>query len=470
MEAEQPTDQPGSGNGPQAPIRRRRFLRAASGATLAAASASRVSGANSRLRVALIGCGGRGRSVASRIAAVKGVEYTRFCDVYDAQAESAREALAGGKGKTGRDYRRVIEDRDVDAVHIATPDHWHALPAVEAIRAGKHVYVEKPLGHNVLEGKAMVKAAAESKAVFLTGTQHRSQPHFMELAELVQGGGLRDVHFVRVWNYANLMPSGPGRKPDSDPPSGLDWDFYLGPAPWVPFNEMRFLRTYRHFFDYAGGWITDFGTHRFDTVHQIMARDQPQTVTAAGGRFAVSGMGDQPDLLQVTYEYPGFVLSYETCNINSFGSVGRLVPGMPLHGARDAENRPNGMAFHGSNGTVVADRLGYELIPETGPYGGSLSNRDAFVPSGLKRMHKSGAEPSALHAEHFVRCIRDGEAPRSDAVTGHRSSLVAHLGNIAYKAGRKLVWDAGQEDFVNDPLASRMLGRKARKPWDAISL
>ncbi len=448
---------------------RRKFLRAAGGAAVTAASAARVAGANSRLRIALVGCGGRGRSVAAKVAAVEGVEYTYFCDVYDKQAESAREALSAGKARTGRDYRRVIDDPDVDAVHVATPDHWHALPAVDAIQAGKHVYVEKPLGHNVLEGKAMVAAAAGSKAVFLTGTQHRSAPHFAEAADLVQSGALRDVHFVRVWNYANLMPSGPGRTPDSEPPAGLDWDFYLGPAPWVPFNPMRFLRTYRYFYDYAGGWITDFGTHRFDTVHQIMGQERPRSVTAAGGRFAVSGMGDQPDLLQVTFEYPGFVLSYETCNTNSFGSIGRLTPGMPLHGARGTENRPNGMAFYGSNGTLIADRLGYEIIPETGAYGGSLSKADAFEQSRLERMHRSGAEPSALHAEHFVRCIRDGEAPRCDAATGHRSSLVAHLGNIAYRAGRKLVWDAEREDFVNDRLASGMLGRKARKPWDAIS-
>ncbi len=363
-----------------------------------------------------------------------------------------------------------MDDKDIDAIHVATPDHWHALPVVAALEAGKHVYVEKPLGHNILEGKAMVAAAARSKAVFLTGTQHRSAPHLQAAAEIVQGGDLKDVHFVRVWNYANLMPAGLGAKPDSDPPPGLDWDFYLGPAPWVPFNEMRFLHTYRMFFDYAGGWITDFGTHRFDTVHQIMGQDRPTSVAAAGGRYAVGGMSDQPDLLQVTLEYPGFVLSYETCNINSFGSIGRLTPGMRLHGARGPENRPNGMAFYGSNGTPIADRVGYEVIPETGAYGGSLSDKGAFAKSNLRRMHATGAEPSRLHAEHFVRCVRDSEKPRSDALTSHRSSLVAHLGNIAYHAGRKLRWDAGREDFEGDPEASGMLGRKARKPWDAISI
>ena len=423
-----------------------------------------------RLRVALVGCGGRGRSVASKICAADGVEYVRFCDAYERQAESARDELGMASARLVKDYRRVIDDTAVDAVHIATPDHWHALPAVAAIEAGKHVYVEKPLGHNVLEGKAMVRAAEKSKAVFLTGTQHRSAPHLAEAAEIVRSGKLRDVHFVRVWNFANLMPTGPGRTPDSDPPEGLDWDLYLGPAPWVPFNPMRFLRTYRFFYDYAGGWITDFGTHRFDTVHQIMGREKPLSVAAAGGRFAVSGMGDQPDLLQATYEYSGFVLSYETCNINSFGSIGRLTPDMPLHGARGPENRPNGMAFYGSNGTLIVDRLGYELVPETGPYGGSLGSGDAFVQSELRRTRRSGKEPSARHAEHFVRCVRDGEQPRSAAVTGHRSSLVAHLGNIAYRAGRKLVWDADAEDFVNDSGASKMLGREARPPWDAISL
>ena len=449
---------------------RRRFLQAAGSASVAAASAVRVAGANMRLRVALIGCGGRGRSVAAKIAAVEGVEYTCFCDVYDRQAEAARDALGEGHGKLAKDFRHVINDKEIDAVHVATPDHWHALPAVRAIEAGKHVYVENPLGHNVLEGKAMVEAATNSRTVFLTGTQHRSAPHLAEVAEIVQSGQLRDVHFVRGWNYASLMPTGPGRTPDSDPPPGLDWDFYLGPAPWVPFDPMRFLRAYRFFYDYAGGWITDFGTHRFDTVHQVMGRDQPLTVTAAGGRFAVAGMGDQPDLLLATFEYPGFVLSYEACNINSFGSMGRLTAGMPLHGAGAAEDRPNGMAFYGSNGTLVADRLGYEVIPETGAYGGSLGSGEDWVRSKLKRTHKKGAEPSALHAEHFARCVRDGETPRAGATTGHRSSLVAHLGNIAYRAGRKLVWDANREDFVNDAVASLMLGRKARKPWDDISL
>lgn len=361
---------PAAGRSPTLP--RRAFLGAAGSASLAAASAARLPGANKRLRGALIGWGGRDRSVATKMGAVDGVEYTCFCDVYDRQAEAARDALGAGSGKLAYDFRDVIDDKGIDAVHVATPDHWHALPTVRAIEAGKHAYVEKPLGHNVLEGKAMAESAAKSRGVVLTGTQHRSAPHLAEGAEIVQSGKLQDVHFVRVWNYANLMPAGPDRTPNSDPLTGLDWDFYLGPTPSVPFSPMRFLKTCRFSYDYAGGWITDFGTHRFDTVHQIVGRDQPLTVTAAGRRFAVAGMGDQPDLLQATFEYPGFVLSYETCSINSFGSMGRPTPGMQMHGARAPEHRPNGMAFYGSNGTLIADRLGYDVIPETATYGGSL--------------------------------------------------------------------------------------------------
>ena len=261
---------------------------------MSAASAERVLGANRRVRLALIGCGGRGRSVARNMIKVDGAEYVATCDVYDTNAERARDEL-NPKAKTYRDFREVLERKDIDAVHIATPDHWHAIPTVLACQAGKHVYVEKPLGHNILEGKAMVKAASKAKGIVLTGTQQRSAPHFAELAEIVQSGRIKDIRYVRVWNYANRAPDGLGTEPDSAPPDDLDWDFYLGPAPKVSFNRKRFLGTYRQFRDYSTGRISDYGTHRFDTVHQIMGADRPRTVSASGGRLVVGGMGDQPD-------------------------------------------------------------------------------------------------------------------------------------------------------------------------------
>jgi predicted dehydrogenase len=457
-------------------MERREFLKntaRAGVATFTAASAKRIYGANNRLNIALIGCGGRGRTVGRRVAAVEGVEYVGMCDVYDKQANEANE-LFGGKAKIYKDFRHVLENKDIDAVHIATPDHWHAIPTVMACQAGKHVYVEKPYSHNVVEGRAMVNASKESKAVFLTGTQHRSAPHFAACAEIIRSGKLSNVNFVKVWNFVNLAPNGIGTQPDSDPPEGLDWDFYLGPAPKVPFNRLRFLRTYRSFWDYSGGWITDFGIHRFDSVHQIMGVDRPTSVSATGGRFTVGGMSQHPDVLQVTYEYPGFVLSYESLNMNGFGAMGRLTPGMNLYSARGEIDRPNGMAFYGTNGILVADRLGYEIIGE------AESRRTPFRAEGgdngksrgpkLDRFHMNEDEPTTLHAQHFVRCIRDGEKPRADALTGHRSSLIAHLGNVSFKAGRKLKWDSEKEECTGDPEASKLLGREARKPWDMISI
>jgi len=439
-------------------MQRRSFLQTTASAGFAgmsAASAERVLGANRRVRLALVG-----RSVARNMIKVDGAEYVATCDVYDTNAERARDEL-NPKAKTYRDFREVLERKDIDAVHIATPDHWHAIPTVLACQAGKHVYVEKPLGHNILEGKAMVKAASKAKGIVLTGTQQRSAPHFAELAEIVQSGRIKDIRYVRVWNYANRAPDGLGTEPDSAPPDDLDWDFYLGPVPKAPFNRKRFLGTYRQFRDYSTGRISDYGTHRFDTVHQIMGADRPRTVSASGGRLVVGGMGDQPDFQQVTYEYPDFVLSYEMCEFNAHGIGGRSTPGMQYYGAGGLENRPNGMAFYGSNGTIFADRIGYEIYPE---------GKFAEGPHALKRRHINVKRSTDRHAAHFIATIRDGAKPRCDCLTGHRSSIIPMLGNIAMEVGKKPRWDSDKEDFMGAPDASRLLGRKARKPWDMISI
>ena len=272
-------------------MQRRQFLtrvvQAGAVAAVSAASAGQVLGANERVRVALIGCGGRGMHVARLMAAVPGVQFVAACDVYDPHAARARE-WAGAGCTAYRDFRKALDRPDVDAVLIATPDHWHAIPTVLACQAGKDVYVEKPLAHNVREGRAMVAAARRHKRIVQVGTQHRSAEHYREAARLIQGGELGPVRFVRVWNYTNLFPGGIGRAADGEPPAGLDWDFYLGPAPAVPFNRNRFLGTFRWFWDYAGGFLTDWGTHRLDSVHQVMGVSAPRTITAAGGRFELN--------------------------------------------------------------------------------------------------------------------------------------------------------------------------------------
>jgi len=429
-------------------MRRRQFL--ASAAT--ALAAGRAMGANDRVSIGLIGCGGRGRYVAGLMREAPGVEYVAAADVYLPNAERVQQ-WAGPNARAFQDFRRLLEMKDVDAVHIATPDHWHAIPTVLACQAGKDVYVEKPLAHNVREGRAMVNAARRYNRIVQAGTQHRSSLHFREVEQIVQSGALGKVNWVRVWNYANWFPQGIGQEPDSDPPAGLDWDFYLGPAPYVPFNRKRFLVTYRWFWDYSGGYITDFGTHRLDTVQQIMGVSAPKTVAASGGRFSIHDAGEIPDVLQVTYEYPGFVMSYESCLLNGHG-VGGRTPNMKYYNAKGAEDRPNGMAFYGTNGALYADRIGYEIYPEP--------------KSALERKQMNTTDATRLHAANFIDCVRSRNKPNAEVEIGHRSTTVAHLGNIAFKTGRKLHWNAGTEEFTDDGEASKLMARVARKPWDLI--
>ncbi len=436
-------------------MQRRQFIRAAAlGA--GALSAGRVLGANDRVRVGLIGCGGRGTYVARLMAKVPGVEFVAACDAYDPNAAAAKEWIGSGC-QTCRDFRRVLDRKDVDAVLVATPDHWHAIPAVLACRAGKDVYCEKPLAHTVREGRAILTAAREHNRVVQVGTQHRSADHYREVEQIVRSGGIGKVHLVRVWNYMNLSPNGIGRAADSDPPTGLDWDLYLGPAPKVPFNKNRFLRTFRWFWDYAGGLMTDWGTHRLDTVHQVMGVDAPFTVAAAGGRFELRDGAETPDVLQVTYEYPGFVLTYECCMLNAHGTGGRT-PGKQYYRAKGRDDRPHGEAFYGTDGTLLSDRV--EVFPET----------DAGPPprERAKRREAAAKDATDRHVANFIDCVRSRARPAADVEIGHRSSIAAHLGNVAYRTGRKLRWDAANETVAGDKEAAALLGRAARKPWDLI--
>jgi predicted dehydrogenase len=453
-------------------VERRKFIQQVAGTTLVSArafSASRILGANDRVNIALLGCGQRGRLVADLASQVPGAAVVAVCDVYGPQAEAAKASL-GSECRSFSDFRKVLEQRDVDAVLVATPDHWHAAITVLACQSGKDVYVEKPLGHTIREGRKMVEAARRHQRVVQAGTQHRSAPHFRQAAEIVQSGKIGRVHFVRVWNYINMSPEGIGQAADSTPPAELDWDFYLGPAPRVPFNKNRFLQSYRWFWDYAGGMATDFGTHRLDSVHQLMGVDSPHTINAAGGRFELADDADTPDTLQITYEYPGFVLSYEASMLNDHGCGGRT-PGKKYYLTRTPDDRPHGMAFYGSKGSLFADRLGFEVYPEpqgeTGPGVAKFSSA-ALEGFRAERLEVAGEDATDLHVKNFIECVRSRQKPAADVEIAHRSTIVPHLGNIAFRAGTKICWDAAREEIVDDPKASQFLDRPARKPWDLI--
>jgi predicted dehydrogenase len=435
-------------------MQRRNFLRV-SGLGVTAVSASRVRGANDRLNIGLIGCGGRGRYVARLMRdSSPNVAYGAVADVFQANADQARQ-WAGPEAQSFGDFRKLLDLKDIDAVHIATPDHWHASIAVLACAAGKDVYVEKPTSLTVREGRAMVAAARKYNRIVQVGTQHRSAPHFARIAEMIQRGDIGPVRFIRVWNYINQWPNGIGRQPDADPPAGLDWDMYLGPSSKVPFNRNRFLGTFRYFWDYSGGYITDFGNHRLDTMQQIMGVTAPHTISATGGKYLIQDARETPDFLTVTYEYDNFIVTYEGSNLNGYGMGGRT-PGQKYYNARGEWDQPNGIAFYGTGGTIFAERIGWEVYPE--PKGA------------VKRVWENVEEPTRLHTMNFVESVRGRKTPNADIEIGHRSTSVALLGNIAMRTGKKLRWDAKKEDFVDSPEASAMLTRRLRKPWDLIRI
>lgn len=436
-----------------------------------ALSYSRIQGANERARIGMIGCGGRGRYVTGFMRERGDVDVVAACDVYLPQAEKTKDWAGNSLCTAYQDFRKALERKDVDAFVIATPDHWHAAACVLCCQAGKHSYVEKPLTHNIAEGQAMVKAARETGRLVQAGLQHRSAPHLAECAQIVRSGEIGEVRYVRVWNTINFTPRGIGKAPDSQPPAGLDWDMFCGPAPLVPFNEKRFISTFRWFFDYSGGYITDFGTHRFDTVHQVMGVDAPLSAHATGGRFSNKDAGEIPDVLQVSYQYPGFILSYEGIMMNGLGIP--AIPGVRrYYNARGPHDRPNGMAFFGTNGTIYADRIGYEVYPEIDDGGVWRPRTDLPDPRPMRTKYRAvqGADATRIHAQSFIANLRAGKIPEGhDVRTGHRSTIVPHLGNISYKTGLKLKWDGEKEELVDAPPEARALvSRKPRAKWALI--
>src|ERR1041385_7349866 len=240
--------------GRAAAVSRRHFIAAGGAGLLSAAAPAVLAGAPNRATVTLgfIGCGGRGRSLLDELLKVEGVRAAALADPDPRRRETAR-SVSGPGAEAVADFRRILDRKDIDAVVIATPDHWHALPAVQALAAGKHVYVEKPLSRTVAEGRAVVEAARRSGKVLLVGTQQRSGEHFRAAVEAVRSGEIGTVTRARIWNAWNLGPSGIGNPPDGDPPPGVDYDLWLGPAPKRPFNPSRFHWNYVYFWDYAGG-------------------------------------------------------------------------------------------------------------------------------------------------------------------------------------------------------------------------
>jgi predicted dehydrogenase len=287
---------------------RREFTRATAAAgLLTALSAGRALGANERVRLGFIGLGNRGDQVLDGFLQHKDAEVVALCDLYQPYIDFAMSKI--GKGaKTYHDYRELLANKDVDAVVICTPDHWHALQTVHACEAGKDVYVEKPLSLCVAEGRAMVEAARRHKRVTQVGLQRRSSDFCREAAELVRKGGIGKVTVARAFHILNEAPHGIGNPPNEEPPKDFDWENWLGPAPKVPYNRNRAFYRFRWFYDYSGGQLTNFGVHYLDVIHWALGHDAPLAVTAMGGKYGGFDNREVPDTLEVLWQYPGNTL------------------------------------------------------------------------------------------------------------------------------------------------------------------
>ncbi len=437
---------------------RRNFLASAALAGAAplsasAASAARVLGANDRIRVALIGCGGMGRGDLTDFLRAGKTQVVGLCDVDESQIAGAVKNVvdpAGQKAEmTTQDFRRVLDRNDIDALIVATPDHWHAIPTVEACKAGKDVYVEKPLSVAVWEGRQMVTAARKHNRVVQMGTQQRSGTQYIAAKEYIESGKLGKIRLVRCWAYLDWKGHTPHQK-DQPVPAGVDYDMWLGPTEKRDFNPNRFHFTFRWYWPYSGGLMTDWGAHMIDIANWYMGIKAPSSAMSVGGKFAYPDDAmETPDTQQVLYEFPEFSMIWEHA----------------LGVGRGPEGREHGVQLHGENGVLVVDRGGWEVHPETDRIDKSVRE---FKSSGLPRQaYRPDRDDMHLaHVQNFLDCMRSRETPRSDVEIGHNSMIACHLGNAAVRTGRRVYWDVENERVKDDPEAAAiMYQRPYRKPW-----
>jgi predicted dehydrogenase len=435
-------------------LNRRQFLQ--SSTTLAAAMAalpahsSLGAEANEKITVGLMGAGGRGWTLAGFFARRPDVEIAYVCDPDSRRWSGVQKVVESAQGKTPKgvqDFRRMLEDKSVDVVVNATPDHWHALGTILACQAGKDVYVEKPLSHNVWEGRKMVEAARKYNRVVQVGTQSRSAPYLREAAEWIRAGKLGDVLLVRAFNTLHMSPHTPLR--EHPVPEGFDYDLWCGPAPKLPYDPGRVWLDY---WEYSCGAIPGDAVHQLDLARALIGDPPaPDTVSHAGGVYALKDDREVPDTQFVTYEYGKLTLQLEAALWTPY------MKKTPVQ-LRDVDEYPN-WAFNGTRIEV----LGSRNMMYFGRHGDGWQVFDAD----WKQIAGSpGKQSDTEHIENFIQCVRTRKRPTSDVEQGHYSTLLSHLANISYRVGnRKLQFDAKSESFPANPEANQFLRRTCRPPW-----
>ena len=407
-------------------------------ALAAAARAQTAVAASDKLQIGFIGVGRQGTSRLNEFMRHPDVVAAAVCDLDKTHVEAAAaivEKTQGHKPEQFHDFRKLLERKDLDAVMVATPDHWHALPAIHACQAGKDVFVEKPLAYSIGEGRAMVNAALKHKRITQMGNHiHNDRPTYRRVVEVIRSGALGKITRVDCSLVTGSTPI--GREPDSAPPPELDYEFWLGPAPRRPYNPLRSHFTYRYFWDYSGGALIDFWCHYTDVAHWALDLKAPKSVSAAGGRWGVDDAGETPDTMEVVCEYPNLLLTW------TLHPQGR--PGFDAMGSS--------VIFQGSAATLVTNYNRYEVYIKG-------KKEDAFQPP------PPSIPDSPGHIREFLNAIKSRERTTCDIEYGFRVTKGGLLANIAYRTGERLNWDDGRERFTGKTQANRFVTRRYRKPW-----
>jgi predicted dehydrogenase len=425
-------------------MHRRSFL-----ATAAGASAARKAwGANDRINIAIIGLGGRGTDHMKEYLKQPSCRVAALCDIDSARLERAETFVlkeTGVKPKTFRDMREVFDDKDVDAVSIVTPNHWHALSTIWACQAGKDVYTEKPASHNIWEGRKMVDAARKYNRIVQVGMQSRSIGHKIEAVKALRDGIIGKVYMAKGLCYKRRTSI--GRKPDGPVPPGVDWDLFLGPAPMRPFNENRFHYNWHWFWDTGNGDIGNQGVHEMDIARWGLGRkDLPKSVVSTGGKFVYDDDQETPNTQLAAFDYGDSQLVFEVR-----GLITGAESGLPFRGQHTIGN-----LFFGSDGYMVVDVGGYQV------YRGEKHELAKDVKFQEPRMWDT-----APHIGNFLTACRSRKRDdlHADIEEGHLSAALCHMANISYRTGRKLTFNAQSETFMEDSEANRLVSREYRKPY-----
>jgi predicted dehydrogenase len=444
--------------------------------------ARRQVGPNEKFNIALVGCGGMGRYKLGNFMDTKQCNVVALCDVDEKQLEGATadvEKKGGAKPEWIKDYRKVMDRKDIDLVIVATPDHWHAAPMMLAVASGKDVYCEKPCCHNIHEGRLMLNAAKKYGAVVQVGTHQRQIPHIQEAREFIRAGKLGTISQTFTYTYGNETPNGMGNAPDEPVPAGVDYDMWSGPAPLRPFNKRRFHNTWRWYFDYGCGMVGDWNVHLQDIIMWTMGAVAPLSVSCVGGHWIIEDDRTTPDVMQAVYEFPtpegaptgkqGFVQTYTM----------RKVSGKPW----DAGGY--GMDFHGTNGMIHLTRTDYITDPDKwdwkrwGPNALIGPNGSEWRLGNMTKEQKNRVDPGAdgaahmKHVENFLACVRDRKEPLASIQSHFYSVTACHLANISLLVGRKIYWDPNKEQCFTDRElrhpdreANKLLAREYRKGYE----